>query len=375
MNAPGADPRTSEYPIAPPRAAPAVRGDDPPVRIRLTHFLTVFVWAAGIAFFFYFFASFKLLLLGALAAAAFAAALRPLRDRIPGPRALGAVLAGLLPVLLLAGLTILISTLLAGRLQAEWQDWPRVQQRINTKLGDWGQRLGIDDPPTVASLLDQARGFVSGGAGGQQVLATTANVVSGVLVALVFVFFGSIYLLAERNDRLLGPVRRMLPPGRRTELQATVDELEPRLRWWLIGTLISMTVVAVLSWAGFAIVGLEFALPLALLVGSAEIVPTVGPAAAFVVVLLFAAAQGSGAVVGVIVVYVVVQGLESYVLLPIVMKRAVNVPPIVTLFTVVLWGKVFGMPGLLLAIPLDLLIWSAVDSFVIRRAAPPVEPA
>ena len=66
------------------------------------------------------------------------------------------------------------------------------------------------------------------------------------------------------------------------------------------------------------------------------------------------------------VVDVVVQGLESNVLIPIVMKRAVDIPPAVSLFTLILWGKILGVSGLLLAIPIDLVIWNLLKHFVMR---------
>jgi predicted PurR-regulated permease PerM len=78
----------------------------------------------------------------------------------------------------------------------------------------------------------------------------------------------------------------------------------------------------------------------------------------FLVALLVAATEGGAIVVKVLVVWAIVQTLESYVLQPVVMKRAVRIPPLVTLFSVVFWGKVFGLGGLLLAIPLDLVVWS-----------------
>src|SRR5690606_18560946 len=93
------------------------------------------------------------------------------------------------------------------------------------------------------------------------------------------------------------------------------------------------------------------------------------------VATMFALTQGTSTAIGVAVVYLVIQGIESYALVPIVMKRAVMIPPVVTLFTVVLWGKVFGAAGLFLAIPLDLLVWSFADRFLRQRPSTTDAPA
>jgi predicted PurR-regulated permease PerM len=78
------------------------------------------------------------------------------------------------------------------------------------------------------------------------------------------------------------------------------------------------------------------------------------------------ATAGLGKVAGALIVYAVVQTTESYVLVPTLMRKTVNVPPIVTLLTVVLWGNVFGPLGLVLAVPIDLVIWAMLEEFVIR---------
>jgi predicted PurR-regulated permease PerM len=145
-----------------------------------------------------------------------------------------------------------------------------------------------------------------------------------------------------------------------------LDALGPRLRRWVLGTMISMTIVFTASFLGYRAVGLELALPVAMIAGLAEIVPTVGPAAAAVVAVLFAATQTGGVVVGVLLVYAIVQSIEAYLILPMIMRGAVKIHPAVTLFSVVLWGKLFGVPGLMLAIPINLTIAAAVEFLYVR---------
>jgi hypothetical protein len=84
------------------------------------------------------------------------------------------------------------------------------------------------------------------------------------------------------------------------------------------------------------------------------------------VAVLFAATQSGSIVVGVLCVYTIIQSIEAYLILPMIMRGAVRVHPAVTLFTVVLWGKIFGVPGLMLAIPINLTIGTAVQQFYVR---------
>ena len=334
-------------------------------RVAVRHLLTLFVWAAALALFFHFFKSFRVLFLGVLAAGCLAAALYPLMRYVPASRATSAVVIGVAPILLSVGMVVALSWLLAAPIKREVQRWPQVREKVNENLAGWSDRLGLNEPLTTETLARQA-GSVFSDAGGSQVFSTTTGVLSGVAVSLVFLFFGSIYLMVDPPGRLLKPLADAMPPRRAQQVRDAFDDLVPRLRWWVIGTLFSMAVVGIAAWVGYMVVGLDFAIPLALLAGVAEIVPTVGPAAAFLVALLFAATQGTGTLVGVAVVYVMIQLIESYVLVPLVMKKAVKVPPVVTLFTVVLWGKVFGAAGLFLAIPINLVLWSFYDHLVLR---------
>lgn len=334
-------------------------------RVSIRHLLGLFVWGAALALVFHFFKPFQVLFLGFLAAGCLAAALYPLMRYVPASRAMSAVLVGVAPVLLTVGLIVALSWLLTAPIKREVQRWPQVREKANDSLAGWSGNVGLDEPLTVQTLLNQAGALFSDGSGAE-VLTTATDVLSGVAIALVFLFFGSIYLMVEPPGRLLEPALKAMPPDRARQVRDAFDDLVPRLRWWVIGTLFSMAVVGLAAWIGFAVVGLEFAVPLALLAGVAEIVPTVGPAAAFLVALLFASTQGTGTLIGVAVTYVLIQLVESYVLVPLVMKKAVKVPPVVTLFSVVLWGKVFGAAGLFLAIPINLVLWTFYDRLVLR---------
>lgn len=326
----------------------------------------VFFGSAGLVLFLTFFDAAKIVLLGLLAAACLACALRPLVRRTPGPRSLKAVLIGLMPPLVIVALLILTVLLVAEPVQRTFGEWPKMEQQINRVLSDWSRHFGLEPPLQIRGILGEVGNWITGGTGAK-LFTTTTGILSGVAVALAFVFMGSIFLLAEPPSRLIKPVLKFFSERRQSQLELAFADLAPRLRAWLIGTIFGATVIAVTSYIGYSLVGLEFALPLALFAGVGEMVPTIGPIVTFVVALVFAVGQGVGKMVGVFMVYLVVQGLESYVLMPLVMKKAVNIPPVVTLFTLVFWGTLFGLPGLLLAIPIDLVIWSFAEHLLTRR--------
>ena len=323
------------------------------------------VAAIGVVLLLHFFDTFSLVLLGFLMTASVCAMLKPLGRYIPWPRGATAVIVGMLFLLAVAGLLATTFWLLVEPIQSQLQQWPQLKQHLDNSIVAIFNYLGLPNPPTVDLIVGQLVGFLVQG-GGLDLITQTADTLTLAVIVVVFIFMGSIYLLAEPRGRLLQPLLYMLPPRHRDPLQHTVMDLEPRLRWWLIGTMFGMLLIGLGSYVGYLIIGLQFALPMALLAGLLEAVPTIGPAITFVVAFLIAATQGAGQMIGVAIVYAAVQTLEGNVVLPLVMKKAVKIPPIISLFSIILWGKLLGIAGLLLAIPIDLVIWSVLDNFIVK---------
>lgn len=321
----------------------------------------MFLAAVALALFFWFFSAISTVVLGILAAAIVDCALSPLLRRVRLPRGLAAALLGLALISTAGALVLGLSLPLAGPIRRNFQSMPQTMNNIDTMLGHWSTNLGVE---TIdhQTLIKQLGSFIAP----QLLLSRGADVGLGILLWLAFVFIGSIFLLASPPDVLLRPALRVLPPHARGNVSEMLEHLATKLRWWLIGTLGGMCVVFSACCLGYGISGVKFFLPLAMLAGLAETVPTVGPACAAVVALLFAASQGSGAVVGVILTYIIVQTLEAYLVLPLIMRGAVQIHPAVTLFSVVLWAKIFGVPGMMLAIPINLTIAAAIEYLYVR---------
>jgi predicted PurR-regulated permease PerM len=361
MSPEGKQSNASKGPVAAPQRVRHVRVH-PLVRVAL--------WAGALVLVLTFFRPITFVLVLLIAAAAFASVLAPIARRIPGPRWLGAGGAALAFWLVLAGLLALLGWLLAAPIKEQIQQWPQLLEQVNQTLANWWHGLGLQSPPTLSELARQLGDWLSGGAG-EGVVTDVLRSVGVIPVGLAMVIFGSLYFLVADRPLLTRSLNGLLP-GREEPLHRSLVQLESRYRRWLLGTLISMTAVGLASALGYWIIGLRFALALAMLAFFSEIVPTLGPFLQFLLALAVAAAQGPFQVVGLVVVYAIVQLLESYVLLPLVMRGAVHLPPLVTLFTVVLWARLLGPLGLLLALPINLTIWTLLENFKIARQSSPV---
>lgn len=338
----------------------------PTTTVTVRHLVALFAWSVAILCFLYFFGPWKLVLLGLLAALCLSAMLRPVLRRLPGPRPLKGFLLGLLPLGVAAGLVFLAVWLLVEPVRREFQQLPGIVHQFDLWLAGLSHRFGLTHPLTTGILFDRARQMLGGGTFFKGLTGDLIDLAIGI----VFVFIGTIYLLAEPSELIIPSVVGLLPERRKAQALAAIETLQPRLRWWLIGALITATIIGLTSLLGFWLIGLKLFIPLAILAGVSEFVPTIGPALAFLVALAFAAAQGVDKALWLCGLYVFVHILESYILIPIVYREAVRVPPIVTLFTVVLWGEIFGIGGLLLAIPINLVLWTMAEHFLGSKTRP-----
>ncbi|MFW6146453.1 MAG: AI-2E family transporter [Planctomycetota bacterium] len=334
--------------------------------VRVRSLVGLAIWAAVLFLAFRFFAATTFVVLCWLAAASLAAAIRPLADRLPGPTPVRSVAATAVVLLGVWGLLAITGLAMVQPVKHNIERLPQIRQRANEGFDALADRFGIEQDLTVDQVGDIAIRFLTGGSLGQWI-SNVASTLLTVLLAVVVVIIAAMYLLSHKPGRLTDAALVLLPPERHDMMHKAMADLQPQLRWWLIGMLINMLTIGLTFGAGYWLIGLEFALPLALFAAVAAAVPTFGPMITLLLSVLIAAPQGWPIVAGVFVVYMVVQALESYLITPLVMHRAVRIPPIVTLFSIIFWGNVFGAAGLVLAIPLDLAIWALLKPFLMEQ--------
>ena len=182
------------------------------------------------------------------------------------------------------------------------------------------------------------------------VVALFSNIFSG-FVILVITF----YLLIERQH--LSTHSSKITGTNGQHLIANVfDQLESRLGSWVNGEIILMTAIGLLSYLGYQILGLSYAIPLALIAGLLEIVPNIGPIIATALAALVGLTISPLTAVFTIVWGIVIQQIENNFLVPKIMKEAVGLNPVITILTIATGAKLGGVGGALLAVPIYLTI-------------------
>ena len=153
-------------------------------------------------------------------------------------------------------------------------------------------------------------------------------------------------------------------PGAR--VQEVLQELGTTLGHWLVGRIVSMGIVGGITTGGLWLLGVPLAPALGLFAALAEFVPNVGPFLAFIPALVLALTESATRALAVLLLYLGVQGFESYVLTPLVEKRAVALPPALTITAQVLMAVLAGGLGLALATLWPRRRWSSCSGCMSR---------
>lgn len=174
------------------------------------------------------------------------------------------------------------------------------------------------------------------------------------LLILFALFVITFYLLLERKnlDRWL----LTLFGDDEKKAKFFVDKVEKKLGGWVRAELALMTIVGVLTYFGLRLLGMEFALPLAILAGILEIVPNIGPLVAAIPAVLVGLGTSLWMGAAVAALYFLVQQIENSVIVPKVMQKAAGVNPLLTILGLTVGFKIAGILGAVLAIPLVLVI-------------------
>lgn len=187
------------------------------------------------------------------------------------------------------------------------------------------------------------------GIAGRVSTALTSTV--GAVINIVIVLLVGLYLAADPCPYVNGAVR-LFPLKHRERAREVFDAVRDVLFHWMQGQAIAMTVVGLTVAGGLWLLGIPLAGTLGLIAGLFEFVPNIGPILSGVPAALLAITVSPSHVVYVIALYIAVQTLESYLLTPMVMRRAVALPPALTIIAQLVGTLTAGWLGLLLATPL-----------------------
>lgn len=185
-------------------------------------------------------------------------------------------------------------------------------------------------------------------------LSIVSNIFSSIIIFAI-----TFYLLLEKNnfpkygDEFFGEKYK-------TKFLKIMDNLELSLGSWVSAELLLMTIIGVISYIGYLILGLKYAVPLAILAGLLEAVPTIGPTIATVVAGLIGLTISPLTALFTVIFGILVQQLENNFIVPKVMNKTVGLNPLITIVLIASGAQLAGIIGALLAVPIFLTVQAII---------------
>lgn len=204
----------------------------------------------------------------------------------------------------------------------------------------------------LAPYIDISAGRITDGITSMtgNIYRATVEAVSWLVNFFTFFVFTFYLLLERRHLRVF--LRNFLGEEMKEKVVHMLLEMEQRLGAWVRGEAALALIIGSITYVGLLLLNIEFALPLAIIAGGLELVPIMGPIISAIPAVIVALLISPWHATLVIILYFLVQQLENHLIVPLVMKRAVGIPPMISIMAILVGARLGGIIGAILSIPL-----------------------
>lgn len=273
----------------------------------------------------------------------------PLRGRW----ALLAAILALIVIVALIGLLIgaRVATQLGQLSQTLPQAWQRARAAIEQSATGRAIVRGLQSQTNAASWIAHVRGL--------------ATVTLGALVDAGVIVFTGLYFAIDPQLYKRG-LLHLVPLPARPQVERAMHAAIAALGRWLRGVVLAMLSIGLITGLGLWLLGIPLALALGILGGVLEFIPYIGPIIAAIPAVLVAFTFGPTRALEVIGLYVAVHLFEGELLVPMIQRWAVALPPAVGILAVVVFGWLFGLLGVIFATPMSVALIALLDTLYVR---------
>jgi predicted PurR-regulated permease PerM len=212
-------------------------------------------------------------------------------------------------------------------------------------LREFSELHGLSDSLSagIASLANQFGNAATS-------LVATLSGIFGSIAGLIIVLVMAFYMVVEDKEAVR-VFKNFVPEQYQSFIANVLMQVETKIGGWLRGQLVLSLVITLLCYIGLLVIGIKGPMPLALFVGFTEFVPYLGPILGGIPIVIVAFNDSPVKAILAIALIILVHQLENHILVPKVMQRTVGLNPLVSIVAVLIGAKLFGIMGVLLAIP------------------------
>jgi predicted PurR-regulated permease PerM len=246
------------------------------------------------------------------------------------------------------------------------REWPLGEQLVGSGNGadsESGENNGNAENDGNGDSEEEEESDMPEGAGGMlfEMGVSFVNMLSNLsLIFIMGIFFAINPAIYKKSIVLLFPISKS------ERILEAFDTAGNALWNWLTGQFMAMIFVGVAVAIGLSIIGVPLAIVLGFIAGVSDFVPIIGPIFAFIPALLLALSDSPQTALYTALLYLGVQQIESNLLTPIIQKKMVSIPPALIILSLVAFGLLFGIAGVILATPLAVVLMVFVGMFYVQ---------
>lgn len=201
--------------------------------------------------------------------------------------------------------------------------------------------------PPSEDLEEAGRALAQNAVGG--LLNQAFSLINAAFSVFTVLFTGLLFTITQERMRAL--LLMFLRPRDRERADELLKKLAKGLRRFMVGELVAMTAVGITTFVGLVIIGVEFPLLLAFIAFLTEAIPMIGPWLAFLPAFAVAMTDGPWTAAQVAVLFLIIQGIENYIITPLVHGRQSEMPALLIFIALLIGGALMGILGALVALP------------------------
>ena len=281
------------------------------------------------------------------------------------PRLLSLIIIYVLFFVLFAAFLYIFLPLMLDQLREFTQNYPAYFGKIEEAAGTINFLPGLSGNihEMLIQLTEQIPSFTS--------LISYASSIFGGLISFIVVLVVSFYL-ALSHGALDDFLRSVLPPQFESYVHRLWIRAQYKMGRWLQAQVLLSLIMAIICGVGLWILGVNYALLIAVAVMALEIVPFVGPIIAGGLATLLALSQSSLLGLWTLIFFLVAHQLENHVIVPLLIKKLVGLNPVTVILAILVGAKLGGILGILLAVPLAAVVDEFFDELAKRKSTPVV---
>lgn len=241
-----------------------------------------------------------------------------------------------------------------------------ILENSNDIFGSMVESLGLQ-ATVLQTIINSINEFTNSLLGGQTTLVSVLSQLLGGLLLMIIVFVISFYLTIGR-DGVERFTRAILPYRFHASVLSIYERIRHKISYWFAGQLFLSAVIGVAVFIGLAILGVPYAFILSITAALFELVPYVGPIFAGSLAVLTAMTQSTTLGLYVLALFIVIQQLESHLLIPAVNRYTTNLNPVIVIVSLLVGGKVLGLVGVVLAVPFAVLFQEIIKHWAHTNA-------